>query len=387
MKTHLSLSRSTLLNISKVYLIPLLMLISSINLFALSDLEVTGNITELGADYLVVEGYTIYVDGSTEFRGPSNTTVTFSFFQLNDLVQVQADMRNDGTYLATRVKSEDNSGGNENEVELTGYVTEVGTNSFVINGTTFFVDANTEYRGRHGSAFSFEQIQVGLLLEVKAYAQTNGDLLAVRVKTEDDENNHHQGELELTGLIESLTANSLTVAQKVFFVDAQTVVLDDNRMPISFSDLNVGDRVEVKGFRQPDSSYLAVRIKIEDMPGSEIEFTAQIESIVGTDITINGIVFLTDSNTVFLDDNRMPVTIASLAVGMWVEVKGFKKQDGSYYASRIQIEDFIRTEIELKGNITELTESYLIVGGITFSVDSTTIVLSLIHISEPTRPY
>lgn len=79
MKTHLSLSRSTLLNISKVYLIPLLMLISSINLFALSDLEVTGNITELGADYLVVEGYTIYVDGSTEFRGPSNTTVTFSF--------------------------------------------------------------------------------------------------------------------------------------------------------------------------------------------------------------------------------------------------------------------------------------------------------------------
>jgi hypothetical protein len=356
------------------------MFISSINLFALSDLEVTGNITELGADYLIVQGYTIYVDGSTEFRGPSNTTVAFSFFQLNDLVQVQADMRNDGAYLASRVKSEDNDGGNENEVELTGYVTAVGTNSFVINGTTFFVDANTEYRGRNGNPFSFEQIEVGLLLEVKAFAQTNGDLLATRVKTEDDEH-HHQGELEITGLIENLTSTSLTVAQKEFFVDAQTVVLDDNRMPISFSDLNVGDRVEVKGFRQPDSSYLAVRIKIEDMPGSEIEFTAQIESIVGTDITITGIVFSTDSNTVFLDDNRMPVTIASLAVGMWVEVKGFKRQDGSYYASRIQIEDFVRTEIELKGNITELTESYLIVNGITFSVDSTTIVLD--HLNNP----
>lgn len=380
MKTHLSLSRFTLLNISKVYLIPLLMFLSSINIFAIHDLEVTGNITELGADYLVVEGYTIYVDGSTEFRGPSNTTVTFSFFQLNDLVEVQADNNGNSTFLASRVKSEDGLN-NENEVELTGYVTGVGTNSFVINGSTFFVDANTEYRGRHGNTFSFEQIQIGLLLEVKAFAQTNGDLLAVRVKTEDDENHHHQGELELTGIIESLTTNSLTVAQKVFFVDAQTVVLDDNRMPISFSDLNVGDRVEVKAFRQPDSSYLAVRIKIEDMPGSEIEFTAQIESIVGTDITINGITFSTDSNTVFLDDNRMPVTIASLAVGMWVEVKGFKKQDGSYYASRIQIEDFIRTEIELKGNITELTESYLIVGGITFSVDSTTIVLD--HLNNP----
>jgi hypothetical protein len=382
MNTRLSLSRFTLLTISKVYLIPLLMFISSINLFALHDLEVTGSITELGSDYLVVEGYTIYVDGNTDLRGPGNDPVQFSFFKLNDLVEVQADNRGDGTYLASRVRFEDNgSGGNENEVELTGYVTEVGTSSFVINGTTFYIDANTEYRGRHGNSFSFEQIQIGLLLEVKAFAQTNGDLLAVRVKTEDDENHHHQGELELTGLIESLTSNSLTVAQKVFYVDAQTVVLDDNRMPISFSDLNVGDRVEVKGFRQADSSYLAVRIKLEDMPESEIEFTAQIENIVGSDITINGITFATDSNTVFLDDNRMPVTIASLAVGMWVEVKGFKKQDGSYYASRIQIEDFVRTEIELKGNITELTESYLIVGGITFSVDSTTIVLD--HLNNP----
>ena len=180
MNTHLSLSRFTLLTISKVYLIPLLMFISSINLFALHDLEVTSNITELGSDYLVVEGYTIYVDGNTDLRGPGGSTVSFSFFQLNDLVQVQADLRNDGTYLATRVKSEDAGGtGNENEVELTGYVTEVGTNSFVINGTTFFVDANTEYRGRHGNSFSFEQIQIGLLLEVKAFAQTNGDLLAV----------------------------------------------------------------------------------------------------------------------------------------------------------------------------------------------------------------
>lgn len=379
MKTHQTLSRFTLLSISKVFLIPFLMLICSINLFAIHDLEVTGNITELGSDYLIVQGYTVYVDASTEFRGPNGSTVTFSFFQLNDLVQAQADLRNDGTYLATRVKSEDGVG-NENEVEITGYVTEVGTASFVINGTTFLVDANTEYRGRNGNTFSFEQIVAGILLEVKARVQTNGDLLAIRVKTEDDHNQHH-GELEITGLIESLSANSLTVAQQEFFVNAQTVVLDDNRMPILFSDLNVGDRVEVKAFRQPDSLYLAVRIKLEDMPENEIEFTAQIESIVGLDITINGITFSTDSNTVFLDNNRMPVTIAALSVGMWVEVKGFKKTDGTHYASRIKIEDFVRNEIEIKGTISELTTSYLVVGGITFPVDSATVVLD--HLNNP----
>ena len=379
MNTLQTSRRFTFLNISKVLLIPLLMILGSINLFAAHDLEITGNITELGSDYLIVQGYTIYADGNTDLRGPGNDPVPFSYFQLNDLVQVQADNRGDGTFLASRVKSEDGPG-NENEIEITGYVTEVGAVSFVINGSTFYVDANTVYRGRHGNPFSFEQIEVGLLLEVKAAAQANGDLLALRVKTEDDEN-QHGGELEITALIDSKTSNSIVLGQYEFFVDAQTVILNHERMPITFADLNIGDRVEVKAYRQIDSSYLAVRIKLEDIPGSEIEFTAQIESIVGTDITINGITFATDSNTVFLDNNRMPVTIAALSVGMWVEVKGSKKQDGTYYAGRIQIEDFVRTEIELKGTITELTASYLVVNGITFSVDSTTSVLD--HLNNP----
>ncbi len=379
MNTLQTSRRFTFLNISKVLLIPLLMILGSINIFAAHDLEITGNITELGSDYLIVQGYTIYVDGNTDLRGPGNDPVPFSYFQLNDLVQVQADNRGDGTYLASRVKSEDGPG-NENEIEITGYVTEVGAVSFVIYGSTFYVDANTVYRGKHGNPFSFEQIEVGLLLEVKAAAQANGDLLALRVKTEDDEN-QHGGELEITALIDSKTSNSIVLGQYEFFVDAQTVILNNERMPITFADLNIGDRVEVKAYRQLDSSYLAVRIKLEDMPGSEIEFTAQIESIVGTDITINGITFATDSNTVFLDNNRMPVTIAALSIGMWVEVKGSKKQDGTYYAGRIQIEDFVRTEIELKGTITELTSSYLVVNGITFSVDSTTSVLD--HLNNP----
>jgi hypothetical protein len=355
------------------------MFISSINLFAIHDLEVTGNITELGSDYLVVQGNIIYVDGSTEFRGPSNSTVTFSYFQLNDLVEVQADNAGSGTFLASRVKSE-NGLNNENEVELTGYVTEVGTESFVINGTTFLVDANTEYRGRNGNTFSFEQIVVGILLEVKADLQTNGDLLATRVKTEDDQHKHG-AELEITGFIDGITVNSILVGQQEFFVDAQTIILDDHRMPITFGDLSVGNKVEVKAFRQPDSTYLASIIKKEDMPESEIEFTAQIESIVGTSVTIGGITFSTDSNTVFLDHNRMPVTFAALSVGMWVEVKGYKNPDETYYASRIQIEDFVRTEIEIKGNITDLTTTYLVVNGITFSVDSITQVLD--HLNNP----
>ena len=117
------------------------------------------------------------------------------------------------------------------------------------------------------------------------------------------------------------------------------------------------------------------------MRENEIEVTAQIENIVGSNIIVDGITFVTDSVTVFLDHNRMPVTIADLSVGMWVEVKGFKKLDGTYYANKIIIKDFVQMNIEIKGNITELTQTTFIVNGITFSVDSITQVFD--HMNNP----
>lgn len=158
-----------------------------------------------------------------------------------------------------------------------------------------------------------------------------------------------------------------------------TIILNEHKMPVSFGDLMVGNKVEVTAFKQPDSTYIAALIKLEDFHENGIEFTAQIEAIVESNIKVGGITFATDSNTVFLDNHRMPVTIADLSIGMWVQVKGFKKLDGTYYASRIRIEDFVRTEIEIKGNIAELTPSSLIVNGITFSVDSTTKVFDLMN--------
>ncbi len=378
MKTHSSIYNETYFNFSKRFLVLFFILFSSINLFASYDIELTGNITELGEDYLIVQNTTFYVDENTEFRGRHGDHVTFSFFQLNDLVEVRGDSRGDGTYTASRVRAEDGIE-NEDEIEITGYVTDLGTDFFVIDDNTFYVDENTEYRGRHGDPFSFEQIEVGTLLEVKATMQTGGSILATRVNLEDD--NEHGEEVEVTGIIDSITTNSIILGQWEFFVDNQTEILDDNHQPITFGDLNVGDKVEVKASLQVDSSYLASRIKLEDEHENEIEFTAQIESIDGSNITIGGITFTTDSNTVFLDHSRQPITIDDLSAGMFVEVKGFKNPDETYYATRIKIEDFVQHEIEIKGNITELNSDNFVVNGITFSVDSTTHIFD--HMNNP----
>ncbi len=373
MKTHQTFCINDLFFYHKLFFLSLLMLLGSVNSFAAHDLEVTGNISELGSDFVVVQNYKILVDYNTDLRSSGGGRLSFSAFQVNDLVQVQADNYGNGTFLASKIKLEDSTGNeNEKEIELTGYVASAGTNSFVINKVTFVVDASTEFRGRHGNSFSFDQITVGMMLEVKAKKQANGDLLAIRVRTEDNE--HHGEDFEIAGYIDSLTANSIILGDKEFFVDNQTAIVDHHNMPASFNDLIKGEKIEVKAVKQPDNTYLALNIKIEDENEneSEIKLTAQIEKIVGTDITIGGITFSTDANTVFLNNSRMPVTLADLTVGMWVEVKGTKNSDGTYYAATIKIEDFVRTEIEIKGLISELADASFTVNGITFSVDSST---------------
>jgi len=103
MKTHHSIYSQILFKFSKIYLALFILLFSSANLFAIHDIELTGHITELGEDYLIVQGTTFFVDQNTEFRGRHGENVTFSFFQLNDLVEVKGDSNGDGTYTATRV--------------------------------------------------------------------------------------------------------------------------------------------------------------------------------------------------------------------------------------------------------------------------------------------
>jgi hypothetical protein len=241
------------------------------------------------------------------------------------------------------------------------------------------VTANTEYDGRSGSTLSFEQISIGDYLEIKSYKSVDGSLIAVRVKMEDEYNDHHGHEVEIFGKIDDIIDNKIVIGSWEFIVNEHTIIMNKNKILISFSELKVNDRVEVKAYKQSDGSFLAVRIKFEDNSGyddnSEIEIKAQIEAIDASSITVRGLNFSYDQNTVFLDHNRMSADVSSFTVGMLVEIKGNRNSDGKYYASRVKIEDFFNNQVELKGFIDEITDSYIIVNSIKFQVNGSTVVL------------
>jgi hypothetical protein len=360
----------------------LIIFFTSLNIFAQQEVEVKGNITELGSYYLVVQNLQFYIDKNTEFKDEDNNGFSFESLEVGELVEVKGYSQSDGSYLAKRVESEDDSDDDDNssEFEVKGHVTNLGENSIELNGYIFLVTENTEYDGRSGSTFSFEQISIGDFLEIEAYKTVNGDLIAVEVEMEDNFDDYHHGnEVEITGKIDNILNNKIVLGAWEFSINDQTIIIDRNKTLISFSDLSINDLVEVKAYKQADGSFLAIRIKFEDNSSfddnSEIELTAQIEDFGASSLTVRGLTFSYDQNTVFLDYNRIAADPASFTVGMLVEVKGYKNSDGSYYASRVKIEDFFNNEVELKGNIDELTDSYIIVNTVKFLVNGSTIVL------------
>jgi hypothetical protein len=332
------------------------------------EIEITGEITELGDNQIVVLGFTFTVNENTVILDDKDNAISFADLRLGFLVEVKATVQSDSSLLASQIKIEDRL---KDEIEFTGLIEALTDTSLVVNGLTFSVDQNTQVLDDDENPISLADLQVGLKVEIRAEILVDGTRLATRIKIEDRD----EDEIELTGTIDSLGMNNLTVANITFFVDQATQILDNKKNPINFSDLMVGQIVEVKGVRQPDGTFLATKIQIEDRIEDEVEIKGTIESLTDTTITVSGLTFRVTENTAVLDSNKNPIAFSDLSIGLFVEVRGELLPGGTLVAIRIRIEDNNQNELEVKGPIDSLRTSNLFVLGINFQVDSNTQIL------------
>jgi len=338
------------------------------------EIEVEGLIQALGSDSLgtdslIVNNLVFYADSNTEIKGEHGSTLSFSDLQVGDFVEVEADILQSGKFLATEIEVENNNHFNEFEVE--GHIDSLGFDLVYVGGQEFSVTAQTEIRGDHGAHLSFSDLTVGMFVEIKAVIQQDGSFWAKKIEIEDD-NDH---DFEFTGIIDSVGTDNIIVSGFTVAVDSNTLITGDDHQILTFSDLVIGLRVEVKAKMLNDGSLLATRIKVEDDFENEIEITGAIDTVYSNVIVVSGFEFWTDSNTVVLDHHRNPIMFSDLQKGMIVEVKGFLQNDGSIYASRIKIEDFWRHDIEFEGVVDSIGTDWLTVLGNKVYADSNTIVL------------
>jgi hypothetical protein len=210
-----------------------------------------------------------------------------------------------------------------------------------------------------------------MIVEVKGIVQPDSSIYARKIEVEDFFNN----EVEVEGIIDSLGTDWLSVLGMTFFVDANTLVFDADNNPIQFTDLTVGLKVKVKAERRPDSTLLANRIRVKNQNNNEIELKATIDSLDAGIVTVAGIDFAVNNNTLILDHANNPISFNDLSIGLLVELKALRQPDGTYLAVRIKIENSPSFS-KISGTVISVSQNFIVVSQPGYQVKSSTVILN-----------
>ncbi len=335
-------------------------------------IQVEGTIESIGTDSLVVQGMTFWVNDQTHIKDDNDMNLQMSDLAVGDYVEVEGYQQANGKVYARKIERKQYMGHDDSEMEVKGRIQEKDSASIVVQGVRFYVDANTIIKRKH-QMLSFDDLAVGQFVEVKAYWMMD-HWVARKIKLEDDFD-----EIEVKGRIEAIGGDSLIVKNFVFFVDANTVIKGDNDTPLNFSDLNVGDFVEVKAYRDSTGRLVASEIERDngnddhDMAG-RMEVEGRITHLTDSAMVVNDIYIQITPNTQFYTHDDMPFSRDSLQVGMYVEVKVQLNNHGVWVAIKVEVKTRERMDryVEVEGTVSEIGTDYFVVNGITFLVDANT---------------
>jgi len=170
---------------------------------------------------------------------------------------------------------------------------------------------------------------LGQLVEVKGEKTGTLTAKALRIKLEGNE------DIEIFGRITTVNANSIELNGLEVFVNENTVYLNQANQSITFGDINVDQFVQVKMILNPDSTLLALRIKIED--GTNFSKVNGFSGIVnGSSIQLPTGSYAINSQTVVIDNNYSVVPASQLTTGQQVVVWAVVDPSSNKTALQIQ---------------------------------------------------
>ncbi|MBI2857883.1 MAG: hypothetical protein HYX90_02295 [Chloroflexi bacterium] len=254
--------------------------------------------------------------------------------------------------VEVKKKSADDAGVPE-DLHFSGIIESKGQDKWVIGGKTFKVNAAT---------ILDQGLEVGEIADVEFIKLSDGSLLATKIETEGDDDGVQTllaatEDFNFTGVVISLSADKIVVADKTFIIDGNTIV--DNGVA-------AGALVTVEFIVKPDGSFLALEIESDNeskgnkLVKEDMFANGPIESITKDAVVVDGRTFKIVATTV-LD--------GGIEKGVLVKVEFLRQPDGSLMAKKIE-----RTGIDegvnlyFSGPIQSISATAYVVGGKTFMV-------------------
>lgn len=332
------------------------------------NVEFTGAVQALTANSLKVKNTVVLVDSNTVIFTKNHTTVKLADLKIGDSVSVKATQKSDGSYLAITIELIVKD--NHQEIEIDGKIQALTNTTVKVSDIIFNVDSSTIILSSAKVLIKFADLKIGNQVSVRGFCRPDSTYLATNIKVEAE--TFVQKELEVEGAITEINSKSFVVNKIKLSVDSSTVVYAHEGTLLNFTDLKVGDIVEVKAFMQQDSSFKAVRIRLEnDESKKETEIEGVIEAVGTDNFTVGGLTIFVNSQTKIYDQNKQTLSFADLKIGVFVSVEA-SFQNNKYFASFVKVKDKNKTEINVTGPIENINGSSLTVSGTTFLTDQNT---------------
>jgi hypothetical protein len=210
------------------------------------------------------------------------------------------------------------------------------------------------------SALHFAGPGVNATLPITALMAGEDRHMSVSVSGDSATEHHECEDAEFKGAIESITSPTLTVSGRTVTTDSSTQFFSGGAA-VTLDSFAIGNVVEVEGVPQADGSVLARKISLEgnddaadagddngddhggqggqgggDDTNPRLEGT--LSAINGTTLTVSGITVTTSASTVFEASDETHIALTDLVVGERVEVRGTAQPDGSFAASKVEID-------------------------------------------------
>ncbi len=334
------------------------------------EIELEGKIQALTNNSITVLNTKFFIDSTTIIISENKGLLKFSDLKVGDEVNVRALRQQDSTYVALSIKVE-RQDYEQKALEVEGTITFINSNLVTVNTIVFVVDSSTVISSHEGTILTLSDLKIGDKVEIKALLQSSGSYKAIRIKLESKDS---EKEIVVAGLIDVLNSDNLVVGSNKIFVNSQTQIYGQTQQKLSFADLKVGVFIVVKAFMQ-NGNYIASAIRVRDNSKTEYHFTGPIEAISGSSITVKGLIFVTDNNTEFVDENRNTISINDIKLGQIISVDAQLQSGNQYTALKIIARKFWRPTVIVEGSVENLTPTSITVMGKLFAVDSSTLVV------------
>jgi len=251
----------------------------------------TGAVETMGATAWTVAGQAIVVN---------DTTLINDNIVIGDEVRVEGIIAPGGTLIAQQITLAQVPEGFP--FNFAGVVQSVNTDTWVISGQTIHLDENSQIIGNP---------DVGDVVVVNGRIRDDNIWLAHTIRLLESQ----APDFAFTGIVNSI--DPWIVASIGFSTEPWTVIEPN---------INVGDRVRVRGTILADGTWVATSIQLLDSPNS------QIISIVGTVASINpwvinGLPLIVDSGTVI---------IGNITVGILVQARIELLPNGTWHVISIR---------------------------------------------------